>query len=122
MFNPTTNRIINGICEFCGITAETCEHYSAGQLRPLEEGLKLERSPKAPPVQNVPVMPVSPLTEEEKAVSVEAAEAKKAEVLAAEEIVHVVTEQDLEANPGLEAEVSVGEEVVLSPEETEVTE
>ena len=74
-FNYQTNRVINGECEYCGIPAVTCEHYKEGAVLPMDETEKLVRSASAPTFANIPV---PPLTEEEKADSLEASlQAKK---------------------------------------------
>lgn len=80
MFNPATNKIINGVCEFCGVLADTCVHYSKGGARPVEELDKMAASPNPLPPPKVAALPVEPLREEEKAASLEEAQAKKAEV------------------------------------------
>lgn len=72
-FNPATNKIINGICEYCGILADVCEHYAGKSNRPLDEKEKLALSGGAPVFQHVYV---EPLSESEKAKSIEEAQAK----------------------------------------------
>jgi hypothetical protein len=70
VFNHATNRVLNGICEWCGTTASGCLHYKDHSL-PMDELAKLE-SPGFMP--KLPVFaPVMPLTEEEKAPTLEAA-------------------------------------------------
>ena len=85
-FNLATNRVIAGICEFCGTSATACGHYKDNPI-PTDELKKLEHPafmPK-PPVfaHNAPLAP------EEIAGSREEAMAKKAEADAkmAEEVV-----------------------------------
>jgi hypothetical protein len=76
VFSYQTNRVINGICEWCGIKAKECQHYKEHSL-PVDEAKRLETGmPK--PTKNVSV---PPLTEEEKAKSIEEAEAKKEEFI-----------------------------------------
>ena len=84
MFNPNTNRIINGICEYCGIPASTCEHYKDGQSKPLDETKRLEIAETAP---RMTAVPIEPLKAEEKAASVAEAKAKMEEVVAKENAV-----------------------------------
>lgn len=72
-FNYATNKIINGICEYCGIKADVCEHYAGNANRPLDEKDKLAMSGGAPVFPHVYV---EPLAETEKAKSVEEAQAK----------------------------------------------
>lgn len=75
-FNLATNKIINGICEWCGIKATECEHYKTNP-KPLDETKKLELSEN--PVPKTPTAPVMPLTETEKVASIDEAMKKKAE-------------------------------------------
>lgn len=72
-FNYSTNRIISGNCEWCGIPAVECEHYKDGQGKPLDEKEKLV-NPLYVPIY--PSIAVEPLEESEKAKSMVEAEAK----------------------------------------------
>lgn len=80
-FNYKTNRIINGICEWCGVKADNCGHYKDGQSRPLDEAKRLvngfppasAKSVDIPPLtkdeQRVVPKPEVKLDEEEKVVA-----------------------------------------------------
>jgi len=70
-FNPQTNRVINGICEYCGIKADNCEHYK-NSAKPLDVKDQLALSEGAPAM---PSIHVEPLTDTEKAKSVADAKA-----------------------------------------------
>lgn len=61
-FSYQRNRIINGICEYCGVPAINCEHYKNGAQQPLDEQTKLQMSEGAP--AKIEVF-VEPLTEAE---------------------------------------------------------
>lgn len=82
MFNRATNRIINGICEYCGVPAAGCEHYRDGAQQPLDEKERLAKSETAPAMRSISV---EPLKEEEKASSMAEAKAKMEENVAKEE-------------------------------------
>ena len=71
-FNYATNRIMNGICEWCGIKASECEHYKNGQSKPLDYADKLI-DPLYVPVYKHAM--VEPLKESEKVATM--AEAKE---------------------------------------------
>lgn len=76
-FNYKTNRVLCGICEFCGIEATTCEHYKDGKAElPTDETVKAVISEQAP---SFPSIPVPPLTESEKSDSLEESLQKKKE-------------------------------------------
>lgn len=77
MFSYQTNRVINGICEYCGIPASSCEHYKNGTPQPLDEVTKLETGIGAPVYKNAFV---PPLDESEKAGSMAEAKEKMEEV------------------------------------------
>lgn len=66
MFNPKTNRIINGVCEYCGVSANLCPHYS-NQPKPMDEVDRLKISENAP---RMPSIAVEPLKAEEKVNSI----------------------------------------------------
>lgn len=66
MFNPKTNRIINGICEYCGVSANICPHYS-NQVKPMDEVDRLKISETAP---RMPSIAVEPLKAEEQVNSI----------------------------------------------------
>lgn len=75
-FNPQTNRVIAGICEFCGTKAAECPHYKGNPL-PTDELKKLENPafmPKPPVFAVVP-----PLTQEELAPTLADARQAKAD-------------------------------------------
>ena len=103
MFSYQTNRIINGICEYCGIKADACEHYKDGQGKPLDEKEKLTNPAYVPEFRNVYV---TPLQESEKAASFEEAKAKM--------------EANIETNPEVvvEAKPEVVAESEVKTEET----
>lgn len=77
-FSYETNRIINGTCEWCGIPAVNCEHYKEKSTLPLDEAERLKLPGYLPPKQAT--MPIEPLTEKEKAGSVEEAKARMEEM------------------------------------------
>lgn len=66
-FSYEKNRVINGICEWCGILATMCEHYAGGkQSLPMDEKRRLEISQKVKDVPKaVTGVEIPPLTEEE---------------------------------------------------------
>lgn len=90
MFSYQTNRIINGICEYCGIPATSCEHYKNGEQKPLDETTKLEISTGAPIYKNAFV---PPLDESEKAGSMAEAKEKMEEMVSAENPPEVTQEE-----------------------------
>lgn len=74
-FSYQTNRIINSICEFCGIKSDICEHYKDGQPKPIDELEKLRISVTAPPAPKQ--FSVPPLSDKELAASPAEAKAAK---------------------------------------------
>lgn len=74
-FNRKTNRIIGGICEYCGIPASSCPHYQEAPM-PVDEKVRLSLNDNAP---SFPKISVEPLREEEKAKSLAEAQAKTKE-------------------------------------------
>lgn len=72
MFSYSTNRIIGGICEYCGIKATECEHYKDGKSKPLDYKEALTLPGNVPVYKNIAV---EPLKEEEKVETLAEAEA-----------------------------------------------
>ncbi len=96
MFSYQTNRIINGICEYCGIPATSCEHYKNGEQKPLDEITKLEISTGAPIYKNAFV---PPLDESEKAGSMAEAKEKMEDMVKKEAQPEVTPETVSEEKP-----------------------
>jgi len=100
-FNYATNRIIAGICEYCGIKAIECEHYKNGQQKPLDEKDKLINPLYIPEKKSIYV---EPLDTKEMAASVEEAKAVM------EDMVKEIPEE-VEVEVEVEVEEEVGEEI-----------
>lgn len=69
-------KIINGICEFCGVPANNCQHFK-DKPKPMDvkEILAMSDHPYDPNI-TFPKVAIPPLTEQEKAKSVAEAQAK----------------------------------------------
>lgn len=85
-------RIINEICEFCGIKADVCPHY-AGKSKPMDEKERLALSEGAPAMPKIHIEPLKP---EEKAASVAEAKAKMAAMVAEAENTQLVEPENTE--------------------------
>jgi hypothetical protein len=113
-FNYKTNRILAGICEFCGIKAIDCTHYKEKPM-PMDELKKLEAMEDANKViayttpKNTPP-PVLPLTEEEKAKSFEEYKQKTDEARKEVEAKQVSAEQSPEAPEQVSTDIPVTNE------------
>lgn len=91
-FNPNRNRVINGICEYCGVKADSCGHYN-DRPKPLDEKERLALSETAPAMPHVAV---EPLKDHEKAKSLAEAQAKTKEFLEATQTVQLVEPENTE--------------------------